>query len=147
MERDANKLKMCEYMENFVGEEFDGIISSVTPFGIFVELENTVEGLIRIDYLGTEYLEYDERKRELYGKNSNKRYRIGDKIRIKVFYASKADMKIDFVEAGADNFIERRKVNVKTGNRKERRKKSRNEQSSKKNQNKYNKKHRKRNKK
>lgn len=147
MERDANKLKMCEYMENFVGEEFDGIISSVTPFGIFVELENTVEGLIRIDYLGTEYLEYDERKRELYGKNSNKRYRIGDKIRIKVFYASKVDMKIDFVEAGSDNFIERRKVNVKTGNRKERRKKSRNEQDSKKKQNKYNRKHRKRNKK
>ena len=59
MERDSIDIKKAEYMSNKIGEEYEGIISGVTQFGVFVELENTVEGLIRFENLGDEYYEYD----------------------------------------------------------------------------------------
>ncbi len=96
VERDADDMKKAEYMQSKIGEEYDGIISSVTSFGIFVELENTVEGLIRFEDLGDEYFFYDEQKKILRGERTNKVYKIGDKIRIKVKYADKLSRKIDF---------------------------------------------------
>lgn len=96
-EREAESMKKAEFMEDKIGEEYDGIISSVTNFGIFVQLENTIEGLIRFQDLGDEYFIYNESNRTLTGEKSNKVYRIGDKIRIKVIKASKELREIDFM--------------------------------------------------
>ena len=96
VEREAEDIKKAEYMESKIGEEYDGIISSVTNFGIFVELENTVEGLIRYEHLGEEYFIYNEERREAIGENSHKVYKIGDKVRIRVVDANKLLRRIDF---------------------------------------------------
>ena len=96
VEREATKMKMAEYMEGKIGEEYDAIISSITSFGVFAELENTVEGLIRFENLGDEYFIYDEERKILIGEITNKTYKIGDKIRIRVIRASKELKEIDF---------------------------------------------------
>lgn len=83
-------------MESHIGEEYDGIISSITSFGIFVELENTVEGMIRFDKLGDEYFIYDEDHKTLLGEKTKTMYHIGDKIRIRVIRADKNSRQIDF---------------------------------------------------
>ena len=83
-------------MEDKIGEEYDGIVSSVTNFGIFVELDNTVEGLIRYEQLGDEYFIYNEERREAIGENSYKVYKIGDKVKIRVIDANKLLRRIDF---------------------------------------------------
>lgn len=96
-ERLSEDVKKAEYMEKRIGKQYDGIVSSVTSFGMFVELENTVEGLIRFEDMGSkEYFEYDEQKRILIGERSGKTYRIGDKVKIKVARASKQLRQIDF---------------------------------------------------
>lgn len=96
VEREAEDLKKAEYMEKRIGEEYEGIVSSVTSFGIFVELENTVEGLIRFDDLGDEYFIYDEDRKRLIGERTNQTYKIGDKVMIRVKKASKLLRQIDF---------------------------------------------------
>ncbi len=96
VEREAEKMKMAEYMESKVGEEYDAIISSITSFGMFAELENTIEGLIRFEALGDEYFIYDEERKILIGEETKKTYKIGDKIRIRVLRASKELREIDF---------------------------------------------------
>ena len=96
VEREAEDIKKAEYMENKIGEEYEGIISSITNFGIFVELENTIEGLIRYETLGDEYFIYNEERREAIGEHSNKIYKIGDKVKIRVAGANKALRRIDF---------------------------------------------------
>ena len=95
-ERDVNDMKMAEYMENHIGEEYDGIISSVTSFGIFVELPNLVEGLIHISNIPGDYYEYVPELLSLIGKNTKKTYRIGDKMKVRVANASKETAQIDF---------------------------------------------------
>ena len=96
VERESEDIKKAEYMESRIGEEYEGIISSVTSFGIFVELENTVEGLIRFDDLGDEYFIYDEERKMLIGEHTKTTYKIGDKIRIRVKDASKLMRTVDF---------------------------------------------------
>ena len=96
VEREAIDIKKAEFMEDKIGEEYDGIVSSVTNFGIFVELDNTVEGLIRYEKLGDEYFIYNEERREAIGENSHKVYKIGDKVKIKVIDANKLLRRIDF---------------------------------------------------
>ena len=96
VERDSEDLKKAEYMENKIGEEYEGIVSSVTQFGMFVELENTVEGLIRFENLGDEYFVYDEDRKRLIGERSKKEYKIGDKVRIRVISANKMLRQVDF---------------------------------------------------
>ena len=83
-------------MQNKIGEEYEGIVSSVTQFGIFVQLENTVEGLIRFEDLGDEYFIYDEERKRLIGERTNKTYKIGDKVKIRVISANKMLRQIDF---------------------------------------------------
>ena len=95
-ERDSEDMKKAEFMQDKIGQEYEGIVSSVTQFGIFVELENTVEGLIRFENLGNEYFIYDEDRKRLIGENSNKVYKIGDKVRIRVISANKLLRQIDF---------------------------------------------------
>ncbi len=96
VEREAQDLKKAEYMEKRIGEQYEGMVSSVTSFGIFVELPNTVEGLIRFDDLGDEYFIYDEDRKRLIGERTNKTYKIGDKIAIEVKSANKLLRQIDF---------------------------------------------------
>ena len=96
VEREAEDIKKSEYMENKIGEEYEGIVSSVTNFGIFVELDNTIEGLIRYENLGDEYFIYNEERREAIGELSHKIYKIGDKVKIRVAKASKLLRQVDF---------------------------------------------------
>ena len=96
VERESVDIKMAEYMESHIGEEYDGIISSIMSFGVFVELENTVEGMIRFDKLGDEYFIYDENTKTLLGENTKTMYHIGDSIRVRVIKASKELRQIDF---------------------------------------------------
>ncbi|MFC5651980.1 ribonuclease R [Paenibacillus solisilvae] len=98
-ERDTEKLKKCEYMLDKVGEEFEGIISSVTGFGIFVELENTVEGLIRLSELADDYYHFHEQHMLLLGERTSKAYRIGDELRIRVERVNMDEHTIDFAIA------------------------------------------------
>ena len=96
VEREADKMKMAEYMEGRVGEEYEGIVCSIAQFGMFVELENTVEGLIRFEDLGDEYFIYDEERKRLIGEITKTEYKIGDKVKIRVKRASKILREIDF---------------------------------------------------
>jgi ribonuclease R len=95
VEREVDDLYRVFYMTHHIGEEFDGIISSVTNFGVFVELENTVEGMIRIDSLPQDQYEYLEDRFTL--KGYHHKYTIGDKVRVKSVRADILSKEIDFV--------------------------------------------------
>ncbi len=96
-EREAEDIKKAEFMEDKIGEEYDGIISSITSFGMFVELESTVEGLIRFENMGAnEYYIYDENRKTLVGERSKRVFKIGDSVRIRVIEANKLLRKIAF---------------------------------------------------
>jgi len=95
-ERDVNDMKMAEYMESHIGEEYTGIISTVTNFGFFVELDNLIEGLVHVNTLKGDYYNYVPELLSLIGKSTKKTYRIGDKVKVKVVNASKETAMIDF---------------------------------------------------
>ena len=84
-------------MEKFVGQEFEGVISSVTGFGFFVMLPNTVEGLVRVEDLKNDYYAFDEKRLTLTGERSGHVLSIGDKVKVKLAAASKISRRIDFV--------------------------------------------------
>ena len=88
-------MKMAEYMEKHIGEEFEGIISSVTSFGMFVELPNLIEGLVPIKDMN-DFFHYDEEHMTLTGERSHVRYSIGEMLVVKVVRASKEEKMIDF---------------------------------------------------
>ena len=90
------EIKKCEFMQKHVGKIYDGSISGVTSFGIFVELENTVEGLIRLENMKDDYYVYDENCMRLIGKRTNKIFKLGDKVKVKVVSANKLLCRIDF---------------------------------------------------
>ena len=94
-EREVEDMKMAEYMEKHIGEEYEGMISSVTNFGFFVELDNLIEGLVPIRDLN-DFFHYDELSQSLIGEKSNERYTIGQKVLTKVKRASKEEKVIDF---------------------------------------------------
>ena len=96
VEREAEKIKKAEYMEKHIGEEFEGVVSGITSFGMFVELDNTIEGLIRFDDIGNEYFIYDEDRKRLIGEKKKRTYNIGDIVRIRVKNSSKILRQIDF---------------------------------------------------
>lgn len=96
VERESIDIKKAEFMQDKIGEEYEGIVSSITSFGMFVELENTVEGLIRFEYLGDEYFIYDENRKTLTGEKTKTTYKIGDKVKIRVIHADKITRQIDF---------------------------------------------------
>ena len=95
-ERDTEQLKKCEYMKDKVGEEFDAMISSVTSFGMFIELDNTVEGLIRLSALTDDYYHFDEAHMALIGERTSKVFRIGDEVKIRVAKVNMDEHTIDF---------------------------------------------------
>jgi ribonuclease R len=94
VERDVDDLYRVFYMTHHIGEEFDGVISSVTNFGVFVELENTVEGMMRVDSLPQDQYEYLEDRFTLKGYNN--KFTIGDKVRVKSVRADILSKEIDF---------------------------------------------------
>jgi len=95
-EREVDDMKMAEYMMDHIGEEYDGIVNTVTNFGMFIELDNLVEGLVRLDDLTDDYYVYDEETFSLRGRNNKRGYRLGDRLRVKVKAASKEAKTIDF---------------------------------------------------
>ncbi len=95
-ERDVLDMKMAEYMESHIGEEYEGMISTVTNFGFFVELANLVEGLVHVSTLKGDYFHYVPEKLALIGENTKVQYRIGDKLKVRVVSASKETAMIDF---------------------------------------------------
>lgn len=116
-ERETTKLKMCEYMAEHIGEEYDGFISGVTNFGIYVELPDGVEGMIAIETLKDDYYEFQEGRYAVVGMRSRKQYRLGDKLRIKVESVSIEERNIDFAlveKNGKNNQDNSRKPQSKT---------------------------------
>ena len=96
VERDSIDIKKAEYMQSKIGNEYEGIISNITSFGVFVELENTVEGLVRFENLGDEYFIYDEERKQLIGEDGGEVFKIGDKMKIIVVEANKEMRRISF---------------------------------------------------
>ncbi|MBR3049074.1 MAG: ribonuclease R [Bacilli bacterium] len=94
-EREVEDMKMAEYMEDHIGEEFEGMISSVTNFGMFVELDNLIEGLVPLRNM-KDFFHFDEANMSLVGEKSHVRYQIGERIVVKVVRASKEEKIIDF---------------------------------------------------
>lgn len=95
-EREVNDMKMAEYMMQFVGETFKGVVSSVTSFGMFVELENTIEGLVRMENLDDDYYHFDESRMQLVGERTKKVYALGDSVEVVVTGASPELRQVDF---------------------------------------------------
>ena len=83
-------------MEDKIGEEYTGIVSSITAFGMFVELQSTVEGLIRFENMGNEYFIYDENRKTLTGEKTNRTFKIGDNVKVRVIEANKMLRKVAF---------------------------------------------------
>ncbi len=116
-ERETDKLKKVEYMEEHVGEDFDGVISSITSWGLYVELPNTIEGLVHITALDDDYYIYDEAAYELKGERTAKRYKLGQKVRVKVIGTDKLQRTIDFkiaFEEEEDSELEEERGNGET---------------------------------
>ena len=95
-ERESDKLKKAEYMSYHLGEEFEGIISGVTGWGLYVELPNTVEGLVHVNTLRDDYYIFDQETYELRGEMTKKVYKLGDKVRVRVADADKMLKTVDF---------------------------------------------------
>ncbi|WP_170105629.1 ribonuclease R [Desmospora activa] len=95
-ERETNDLKKAEFMQDKVGETFAGIISSVTSFGMFVELDNTVEGMVHVSYMTDDYYHFDEATYSMSGERTGKRYSIGDEVTIKITGVHLDERKVDF---------------------------------------------------
>ena len=96
-ERETDKLKKCEYMSRHIGEVYEGAISGVTSWGLYVELPNTVEGLIRVSEMKGDYFVFDEDHMEMAGEATNIRYRLGQKVRVQVAGTDRMTRTIEFV--------------------------------------------------
>lgn len=98
-ERDADDMKKAEYMKNHIGKQFEAIVSSVTSFGFFAELENGIEGLVRLNDLKDDYYVFNEKDLSLIGERTHKAYRIGDPVEVIVASANTQTRQIDFYPA------------------------------------------------
>lgn len=98
-ERETIKLKKCEYMSKRIGEEYDGVISGVTAWGFYVELPNTIEGMVRVNDLTDDYYIFDAAQMELYGEMKHRKFKLGQKIRVRVTATDRLMKTIDFIPA------------------------------------------------
>ena len=124
-ERASIKYKMVEFMQDKVGQEFDGLISGVTEWGIYVELiETKIEGMISVRAMKDDFYYYDEDNYSLVGRASDKRYTLGDKVRVKVLNADLEQKHLDFVMVNEefDDYITATKKTIRNDNKKKRRK-------------------------
>lgn len=96
VEREVEKMKKVEYMSNFIGETFEGVISGITTWGMYVELPNTVEGMIRVTEMDDDYYFYDEEHYQMVGEHTKKTYNLGQKVKIEVIATDKLLRTIDF---------------------------------------------------
>lgn len=117
-ERDVDDLMKAAYMAQFVGETFEGVISSVTNFGIFVELENSVEGLIRLENIKSDYYEFDDTQKRLVGERTKRIFKVGDSVHIVVIRTDVQSRQIDFLLAEDADEKSIEKAIKKTENRK-----------------------------
>ena len=97
VERDFDDLFMAKYMARHLGDEYEGVISSVTAFGIYVKLDNTIEGLVSVSNLADDYYIYHEKSMMLIGERTAKKYEIGQKVKVKVIKSSVELRQIDFI--------------------------------------------------
>lgn len=95
-ERDVDSMKKAEYMQDHIGETFDAVVSSVMKFGLFVELPNTVEGLIHISVMNDDYYEYVEKQMALVGRSNHRIFRIGQPVKVKLLRVDKDQREVDF---------------------------------------------------
>ena len=95
-ERETIKLKKAEYMKERIGEEFDGVISSLTKWGAYVELQNTIEGLVHVTNMRDDHYEYLEDRYEMVGERTNNIYKLGQKVRVQVVGVDQLQRTIDF---------------------------------------------------
>ena len=114
-ERETEKLKKCQYMSRFVGEEFTGVISGITNWGFYVELPNTVEGLVRMSDLADDYYIFDEKNYELVGERTRKTYKLGQSVRVTVSGTDPVLRSVDFVLAEAAGEPADREARVEAG--------------------------------
>ena len=98
-ERDTEKLKKVEYMRSYIGEEFEGVISSVTGWGMYVELPNTIEGMVHVSNMEDDHYIYDEPTYSLVGEHTKKTYKLGQSVKVRVVHTDKMTKTIDFVLA------------------------------------------------
>ncbi|MFD1032128.1 ribonuclease R [Metaplanococcus flavidus] len=106
-ERDTDALKKTQFMADKIGEEFTGIISSVTNFGLFVELPNTIEGLVHVSNMTDDFYRFDDRQMMMIGERSNRQFRIGDEVEIKVIGVKPEESAIDFEIVGMTQNVRR----------------------------------------
>jgi ribonuclease R len=99
-ERDTESLKKAQFMLDKIGEEFEGVVSSVTNFGMFVELENTIEGLVHVSYMTDDYYRFDDRQMMMIGEHTGKQFRLGDEVTVKVVSVKPEESAIDFEIVG-----------------------------------------------
>lgn len=99
-ERDVDDLKKAEYMRDKIGEEFTGFVSGAANFGLFIRLDNTIEGMVHISHLTDDYYHYDERQYALIGERTGNMYRIGDQVDVSVLEVNMDETTIDFEIVG-----------------------------------------------
>ncbi|URZ88179.1 ribonuclease R [Floricoccus penangensis] len=108
-EREVEKMKKAEYMEQFVGQDFTGVISSVTTFGFFVELPNTIEGLVHIKTLDGEYFNYLERTMTLQGEKTGLTFKVGQEVKVNLVRSDRQTGDIDFIHIPSElDLVEKR---------------------------------------
>ena len=108
-ERETLKLKKVQYMRNFFGQEFEGVISGITKWGIYVELPNTVEGLVHVTNMTDDHYDYDEEHYQMIGSHHRKTYKLGQKVRVKMIDCDEISRTIDF------RFVKERKEEREDG--------------------------------
>lgn len=110
IEREVDDMKIAEYMEKHIGEEFEGIISSVTNFGFFVELDNTIDGLVHVTDLSDDFYFFDEKNLRYIGQRTGKVFKMSDRVKVRVSSASKVDKAVDFEIVGMKSNKKSRKT-------------------------------------
>ena len=95
-ERDSVRYKICEYMMQHIGEKFDGVVSALTSYGMYVELPNTIEGMVRISDIDGDFYTFKEERMELVGRRSKRKYRLGDEVSVRVLGADRLLGTVDF---------------------------------------------------
>ena len=126
IEREVDDMKIAEFMEKQIGEEFEGIIGSVTNLGFFVELDNTIDGLVHVTDLTDDFYFFDEKNLRYIGQRTGKVFKMSDRVKVRVSSASKKDKSVDFEIVGMKSnkkttktvIINKRKDNDRKNNRK-----------------------------
>jgi ribonuclease R len=117
-ERESIKIKQVEFMQDKLGEEYEGLISGVVPFGFFIRLDHLLaEGLVRVSSLYDDYYIFDEKRQRWVGRTTRKIYKLGDRVKVQVVRVDRDRKEIDFVLAGMSHYREMRRRKSEKGKR------------------------------